>query len=158
MPDVVLAVLIFSPLALTFLLKSNAALGFLTLCASFVLITFASADIKNLTHDLSLKLTGSTINLILLVLPLVLTLLLTRKSFTGPFKLALQSLAALCAGALLALVSIPLLNRSIRANFDNSWGWTNLQKIQTPIIVAGVVLSLLLVWIGKYSHSPKKHK
>src|SRR5438105_2696303 len=152
MPDVILAILVLSPLALTFSLKSNAALAFLTLCASFVLITFASADITDLTKNLSIQIPGSTLSLILLILPLLLTLLLTRKAFSGPVKLFLQSAAALCAGALLALVSIPLLSKSVRTNFDDSWSWANLQKIQTPVIVAGVILSLLLVWISKHPH------
>ena len=158
MADVILAILVFSPLALTILLKSNAALAFLSLCASFVLITFASADIKDLSSNLSLQLTSSSLNLILLIVPVVLTLLLTRKSFSGPIKLTLQSAAALCTGALLALVAVPLLNASTRQNFATSWGWDNLQNIQTTTIVAGVLLSLLLVWAGKLGRPSKKHK
>ena len=158
MPDVILAVLVFIPRALTFLLKSNAALAFLTLCASFVLITFASADIEDLSHNLNLQLTGSTLNLILLAVPLILTLLLTRKAFSGRLKSILQWAAALTTGALLALLAIPLLDASLRNNFAGSWGWNNLQKIQTPIIAAGVILSFLLIWFSKHPHAAKKHK
>ncbi len=157
MVDAVLAVLIFSPLILTFLLKSNAAVSFLTLCGAFVLITFASADIKDLTGKISLEVSSSTVNVIILILPLLLTLLLTRKAVSGGIKLILHLAAAFCTGVLLALVSIPLLNQSLRTNFSNSWGWTNLQKIQTPIIVVGVLLSFLLVWAGGFKHV-KKHK
>jgi hypothetical protein len=157
MTDAVIAVIVLVPLAITFLLKSNAALAYLSLCASFVLITFASADIKDLTKNLSFQLNSSTLNLIILVVPIVLTLLLTRKAFVGSIRLTLHSVVALCAGALLALVSIPLLNLSTRQNFADSWSWINLQKIQTPVIAAGVILSLLLIWASKHPH-PKKHK
>jgi hypothetical protein len=157
MTDAVVAVIVLVPLAITFLLKSNAALAYLSLCASFVLITFASADIKDLTKSLSFQLNASTLNLIILILPVTLTLLLTRKTFSGSIKLVLHSVAALCAGALLALVSIPLLSLSTRQNFADSWGWINLQKIQTPVIAAGVILSLLLIWSAKHPHA-KKHK
>ena len=158
MPDVILAILVFAPLGLTFLLKSNAALAFLALCAGFVLISFSDINIQDLTKNLSFQLTSSTFNLILLIIPYAGTLLLRRKALHGQLKSVLQYLAALCGGVLLALVAIPLLNESARLNFANSWAWDDLQKIQTPVIIAGVVISLSLVWFGK-SHTPsKKHK
>jgi hypothetical protein len=88
--------------------------------------------------------------------PLAATLLLTRKAFKGQVKTFLYIVTALCTGGLLALVSVPLLNASARANFADSWGWENLQKIQVPIIAAGFLLSLLLVWFYKPSSSKKR--
>jgi hypothetical protein len=158
MPDIVLAILVFAPLAITFLLKSNAALAFLALCAGFVLISFASADIGNLTKNLSIQVNSSTLNLLLLIVPFALTLLLTPKAFSGRIRLVLQCVCALCAGGLLALVAIPLLSESVRLNFANSWGWNNLQKLQTPLISGGIALSLVLVWFGKSASHHKKHK
>ena len=158
MPDVVLAILVLAPLAVTLLLKSNAALAFLALCAGFVVISFTNINIQDLTKNLSFQLTSSTFNLILLTAPYVLTLLLRRKAFNGQAKAILQYVAALCGGGLLALVAVPLLNESVRLNFANSWAWNDLQKIQTPLIVAGVVISLGLVWFHKPAHTPKKHK
>lgn len=158
MPDIVLAILILAPLAITFFLKSNAALAFLALCAGFVLITFASADIGNLTKNLSIQVNSSTLNLVLLIAPFALTLLLTPKAFSGQVRKLLQCVCALCAGGLLALIAVPLLSESVRLNFASSWGWINLQKLQTPLIAGGIVLSLLLVWFGKSSHHAKKHK
>ena len=160
MPDVILASLVLVPLLVVFLFKSNAALGFLTLCASFVVISFSNIDIKDLTKNLSFQLTSSTFSLIILIAPFVVTLLLNRKSFSGQLKSVLQYLTAICAGALLALVAIPLLNESARLNFANSWGWDNLQKIQTPIVIAGALLSLFLIWFSKTSApvKSKKHK
>jgi len=158
MPDVILAILVLAPLAVTFLLKSNAALAFLALCASFVIISFSNIDIRDLTKNLSFQLDSSTFNLIILIAPFVLTLLARRKAFHGQVKTLMQYAAALCGGALLALVAIPLLNESTRLNFANNAAWNDLQKIQTPVVIAGTVISLLLVWFGK-SHTPaKKHK
>lgn len=155
MADVILTILVFAPVVITLVLRSNAALSFFTLCASFVLITFASADIKDLTGTLNLQITAGTLNLILLTVPLLLTLLLTRKAFSGRLKQILHGLAAFCTGGLLALVSVPLLNASTRANFASSWGWENLQKIQAPLIAGGFVLSLFLIWFNK---RPKHRK
>ena len=158
MADIILAVLVFAPVALTFFLKSNAALAYLTLCGAFVLITFGNADLKQLTGHLDLSLDSGTLNLILLALPVVLTLLLTRKAFSGQLKMTLHLLTALCAGGLLALVAVPLLNASSRADFVHNWGWNNLQRIQTLVIAAGFVLSLLIIWLGKHSTHSKHRK
>jgi hypothetical protein len=151
MATVILAALVLGPLLLTFLLKSNAALSFLALCA----------DLENLTGQLNFSINSSTLNLVLLILPLVLTLLLTRKSFTKKGGLLLHGLIALCAGALLALVGVPLLSDSVRANFADSNLWTDLQKIQASVVGAGVFLSLVVLWaksLKKTSLKDKKHK
>ncbi len=158
MPDLVLALLVFLPLVITFLLKSNAAVAFLALCGGFVIISFTNIDIQDLTKNLSFQLTSSTFNLILLITPFLLTLLLARKAYSGQLRTVLQCAAALCGGALLAILAIPLLSESARLNFADSAGWDALQKIQTPVIAAGVIVSLVLVWFGKQKHPNKKHK
>ena len=157
MADVILAALIFLPALITYFLKSNAALSFLALCGAFTLITLGSAELKDLTGHLDIRVDSSTLNLVVLMVPLLATLLLTRRAFTGQVKTVLHLATALCAGGLLALVSVPLLNASARTNFADSWGWANLQKIQVPIIAAGFLLSLILVWFNKSRHA-KKHK
>jgi len=156
-PDILLAVLILGPAVITFLLKSNAALSFLALCASFVVISFAGADIADLTKNLSFQINNTTLNIAILVAPLVLTLLLRRKAFSGPVMLALHLATAFCAGVLLALVTVPLLSESARLDFANNSLWNDLQKIQTLVIAAGAGLSLLLIWSGKSTHHGKKH-
>ena len=157
MADVILAALIFSPVLLIFVLKSNAALGYLSLAGAFTLITLGSAELKDLTGHLDVSIDAGTLNLILLIVPLLFTLLLTRKAFAGQVKTILHLAAALCSGVLLALVSVPLLNASARTNFADSWGWENLQKVQVPVVAAGFLLSLFLVWSNKPRHA-KKHK
>ena len=158
MPDVILAILVFAPLATVFLLKCNAALGFLSLCASFVVISFTNIDIKDLTKNLSFQLTSSTFSLIILIVPFVLTLLLNRKAFSGQLKAVFHYATAVCSGALLALVAIPLLGESARLNFANSWAWNDLQKIQTATVIVGAALSLVIIWFSKTNLPAKKHK
>lgn len=156
MPDAILAAIIVFPAIITFFLKSNAGLAYLSLAGAFTLVTLGSAELKDLTGHLDIRVDSSTLTLILLLIPLISTLLLTRKAFAGQIKTALNLATALCSGGLLALISIPLLNASARTDFANSWVWANLQKIQAPTIAAGLLLSLLLTWF----HKPptKKHK
>jgi hypothetical protein len=157
-PNILLAVLIFGPVAITFLLKSNAAQAFFALCAGFTVISYAGADLADLTKNLSFQINNTTLNLVLLVAPLLLTLLLTKKAFSGSIKPLLNYAVALCAGVLLALVAVPLLSESARLNFANNTFWNDLQRIQTPAIAGGAGLSLLLTWFAKSPHHPKKHK
>ncbi|HEX5394826.1 MAG TPA: hypothetical protein VFW52_00495 [Candidatus Saccharimonadales bacterium] len=159
MADAVLAAIILVPLVLAWLLKSNGALAFLALAGSFTLITLGSAELQDLTGHLDIQIDANTLNLAVLGLPLLVTLLLTRKTFSDvkKFKPILHLTAALCAGGLLALVSVPLLNATARTNFADSSGWASLQKIQVPVVAAGLIISLLLIWFQKQPHA-KKHK
>lgn len=156
MADAILAVLVFGPALITYSLKSNAALAFLAVCGSFMLITLAGADLRELTGRLDLQVDSSTLNLALLLLPLLITLLITRKrSSSGQIRSLLQLVTAVCAGGLLALVSVPLVNVTLAPEFADSWGWDKLQNLQTAIIGIGLALSLLLIW---FSHTKRgKH-
>jgi hypothetical protein len=159
MADVILGALVLGPLILTFFLKSNAAMAFLSLCAGFAVISFASTDLENLTGHLDFSINSSALNLVLIGLPLILTLLLVRHAFMGKFGLILHSLIALATGALLAVIAVPLLSDSIRANFADSKLWSDLQNIQAGVIGAGVFLSLCVVWAsGLKHHKPAKKK
>jgi hypothetical protein len=160
MADILLGVLALGPLTITLLLKSNAALSFLSLCAGFVVISFAGTDLENLTGQLNFSINSGTLNLALLALPLLLTLLFTKKSYKDKPALIFHAAIALCAGGLLALVGIPLLSESVRANFAGSEPWSQLQHAQGAVIGAGVFLSLATVWLtsGKKHGGLKKHK
>lgn len=150
MADILLGVMILGPLALTFLIKSNAALGFLVLCAGFVLSISVIGDLKNLLSQLNLSATNSTIGITLLVIPLVLTMLLTRGSAGKGIKFWLQLTAALAAGGLLALSVGPILSGSSQFDITNSSSWTSLQKIQSEVIGIGALVSLILIWFGGF--------
>jgi small-conductance mechanosensitive channel len=160
MADVILAAFVLGPLVLAFLLKSNAALSFLSLCAGFVALSFAGSDLQDLTGQLNFSISSGIVNLVLLILPLLFTLLFTKGKAKSGFSRVINLIIALCAGGLLALSGIPLLNESIRANFADSDPWDKLQSIQAPLIGAGVFLSLVMVWakaLKKTNLKGKKH-
>jgi hypothetical protein len=161
MADAILAAFVLTPIALTFFLKSNAASSFLALCAGFVVISFAGTDLQDLTGQLSFSINSGVLNLVLLILPLLLTLLFTKGKAKDGIGRAIHLAIALCAGGLLALTGIPLLNESVRANFADSDLWSKLQNIQGAVIGAGVFLSLVSVWakaLKKSKLKDKKHK
>lgn len=154
MPDIALAFLIFLPLVITFFLKSNAGLGFLTLCLGFVLTTSVIGDLKHLLSEKNLTVTNETLAIALVLIPFLLTLVLTRKSAGKDFTLGFQLVASLFAGGLLALTIGPLLNSAGQLDITSSAMWPNLVKAQAVIIGIGSFLSLLLVW---FSSGIKKH-
>ena len=147
MTNLLLLILVLGPIALTYFLKSNAALAYLALCAGFVLLSLTTSDLQQLLdHSNIVRVSTDTLGLILLASPPLLTLLLTRRAVHGQSNVLIQLIPALFLGGLLALIGVPLLNESARGNFTGSSLWTDLQKIQSWVIGAGALSSLLLVW------------
>lgn len=158
MQDAVLGALILAPLVLTFLLKSNAATGFLALCAGFVLSTSAVGGLKQLLNQMDLTVTETSLALILVAAPLILTLLLVRSPSREGAMFIMQLMAALAAGGLLALSVGPLVGSSTSIDLEASQTWNHLQNFQAAIIGAGALISFLLVWLSGFQrHRKKKH-
>ncbi len=162
MADALLATLIFLPVVLAYLLKSNAAAAFLALCGGFAVITLSGSDIQHLVGKTKItSLTSNDVDLILLALPLLLTLLLTFRSVVGKRQRLVHIVPALCAGGLLAAVAAPMFSQALSTNFSNSQAWKDIQNIQSYVVGVGLLFSLLLVWTSGFSHSKshgKKHK
>ena len=156
MTDTILLAMIIGPLVVTFLLKNDAALSFLVLCLGFVLSVSVIGDLKQLLIEQNLSVTESTLGLVLLLAPLIITMLLTRKTAGKGFKFYLHLATALACGGLLALSLGPILNTSSYINLYESQIWKNLDKIQSIVIGAGAALSLLLIWSKSVGKSGKK--
>lgn len=160
MANILLAVLILLPAILAFLLKSNAALGFLALCGGFATITLSGSDIEHLVGQTKItSLTSNNVDLALLAVPLLLTLLLSYKYAASKNSRYFSVIPALCAGGLLAIVAAPMFSSALQINVTDSKFWQDLKEIQSYVVAIGFLASLLLVWSGglKHSHS-KKHK
>jgi hypothetical protein len=162
MADVLLAILILLPAALTFFLKSNAALGFLALCGGFAVITLSGSDIQHLIGQTKItSLTSNNIDLALLVVPLLFTLLFTYRSVASKSGRYFSIIPALCAGGLLAIVPAPMFSSALQMNVTDSKFWADLKDLQSYVVVIGLITSLLLIWVGGSRHSrshSKKHK
>lgn len=159
MTDALLATLILLPAVLTFFLKSNAAIGFLALCGGFAAITLSGSDIQHLVGQTKItSLTSNDVDLALLLVPLLLTLLLTFKSVSGKGQPLVQLLPALCAGGLLAVIAAPMLSSSLNIDITGSPFWKDLQNVESYIAAAGLLSSLLLVWAGSFSHARPRGK
>ncbi len=159
MSDALLATLVFLPVVLVFLLKSNGAAGFLALCGGFAVITLSGSDIQHLVGKTKItSLTSNDVDMIFLIAPLLLTLLLTFKAVGGKNQRLFQLIPALCAGGLLAVVAAPMFNDALNINIADSPIWKHLQNIQSYIVAVGLLTSLLLIWASGSRLPAKRHK
>jgi hypothetical protein len=162
MADALLLVLILLPAALTYFLKSDAALAFLALCGGFAATTLSGSDIQHLVGQTKVtSLTSNNVELTLLAVPLLFTLFFTFKAVSGKARRYLSLIPALCAGGLLAVVAGPMFNDVLNASVTDSQFWSKLKDAQSFIVGVGLLASLLLIWSGGFTHGRshgKKHK
>src|ERR1700689_2737537 len=136
MAELILIALLLAPLILTFLLRANAALGFLALCTGFTAATYASGSTQHWLAHLASSgqlLSTNAVNLIMIVVPLALTLLLTRKHVPKQ-RFYLQALPALASGGLLALSTASLLTDWLNIDFGSVGIWNQLEKQEALIV------------------------
>src|SRR5665213_3254811 len=152
MTDAVLAVLILLPLALTYFLKANAGLGFLAVCAGYVIQSLAGSDIQSVLDNAKLNISSADITLLLLLVPLVLTLFFSSRSWSGQSKMIINLIAALATGGLLAVIAVPYLGSLVDLSLSSSKIWPQVQHIRGTLVIAGTVYALLVVWFSKTNH------
>jgi hypothetical protein len=159
-PIVILGILVGLPLILAFVLRVNAGILFLALCAGSVLSEFVASDAIQIVNSIFPKsgdITASVVQLVLILLPAALTILFMRRSMTGT-KTFINILPAAAAGLLTALLVVPVLPGGVRHNITSSQTWTIMQQFQSLIIGAGAFVSLLVLWSTKPKHDKdKKH-
>ena len=107
-PLIVLALVVGMPVLLALVFRVNAIFVFLSICAGYFL-QFALSDDVDLAFATVVRGSDSIVvaRLVLLVLPLLLTLLLVRKS-QGK-SLIFQFVPLIFSGLFLAIIALPLL-------------------------------------------------
>ena len=161
MPLIVIGILIGLPLLLSFVLRVNAGILFLSLCAGSVISEFVSGDAIQLFNSffprINQTISASAIQLVLVLLPAVLTIVFMRRSMSGT-KTFINILPAAASGLLTALLVVPLLTPGTRYNITHTNVWSILEQFQSVIIGAGAFVSLLVLWSTKPKHGKdKKH-
>jgi lysylphosphatidylglycerol synthetase-like protein (DUF2156 family) len=160
---IVLAALALLPVAAIVALRVNGAIAFMSLCLGSVLVTYTASDATDLLTSFSAKhntlTTNQWVQLALLVVPFVLTILFTRGSVKGGKRLT-NVLPAMASGLLFALLLVPLLSANVQRQIDKQSAWTQLSNLQTSVILAGAVFSLvfLLFTHRSHGHEEEGHK
>lgn len=160
---IVLAALALLPAIAIIVLSVNGAIAFMSLCLGSVLISYTSSDVTGVISSFSAKNhvlnTNQWVQLGLLVIPLILAILFTRKSVKGAKKYT-NVLPALSTGLLFALLVTPLLSANLQAQIKHQSVWTQLSNAQTAVVLSGAAFSLLFILIThrtKHDDGDKKH-
>lgn len=159
-PQVVLAAIIAVPVVVLLLLRVNAALVFLSLCLGSVLVQFVAPDTRSFAdlftaHNLSTyHPANNNIQLMLLLLPVVLTTLFMIRTVHGRTRLLLNCLPAFGVGLLGALLIVPLLAPGLQYNILHSPLWTQINRAQDLVVGTSALVCLLFLWLQR----PKRHE
>lgn len=157
-PNVILIALLAAPPILLMVLRVNAALVFLSLCLGSVLVQFVAPDAAVILSSTSAGSHGVPsslmfVDLVLLLLPVVLTTVFMIRSVHGHARLALNFLPAVGASALATLLAVPLMSKGLTGSLTHLVLWHKLEALQTLIISADTLLVLLFLWMQR----PKAH-
>ena len=142
-----------SPLVLTLFLRTNGALAFLSLCAGSVLVKYAGDDVTLIASAL-FRSNGSTdeiARLLLLGVPMIMTLLLFRRT-TQTRHMLLQLLSAAFAGLAALILVQPILNADVQTQVAATSLSINVRSYEGFIFALGVIVSTFTLWVSRSKH------
>ncbi len=145
------------------ILRINASVVFLSLCLGSVLVQYVGSqtnDLLALFAPKAGKVSSSTIQLFLLLVPAVVTAVVTVFSVHGRIKGLINLLPAAAAAALTALLAVPLLPPHLAASFETQRAWHILSNSEAIVVAAGGFMSLLFLWTQRSSfkqHDKRRH-
>lgn len=163
-PDITFALIILTPIAVLLGLRINAVLVFLSLCLGNVLVQFVAQDAdaffslletSNITEKVHT--TNNTLQLLLLLLPVVLTAIFMIRTVRGTSRLLLNVLPALGVGLLGALLVVPLLPPGLSHNIVRSDLWHEVERAQNLIVGASALVCLFVLWLQRPKTGEAKH-
>ncbi|PID31096.1 hypothetical protein CSA80_03105 [Candidatus Saccharibacteria bacterium] len=155
---VLLAGLVFVPPVATLFLRSNGVLVFLGVCLGSVLAMYVAGDASSVISSANRTSPLATMQwtqLTLLIVPVVLTILLSRKKMRGTNSL-LSLAAAMTAGCLLALFAVPYLSAGQQSTIRATELWRQLDNLQTAFVILGAGVTVLYLFVTRWK--PQVHK
>jgi hypothetical protein len=148
-PNIILIAALAIPLAVLTLLRINAAMVFLSLCLGDVLVAHVAQDQDSLISFLTPH-TGSvsaaTIQLIILLLPAVITSVIMLLSVHGKVRVIANILPAAGVAFLGVLLVVPLLTPGLRYSIQGEALWQQLARAQALIIGISAFMSMVFLW------------
>lgn len=147
--DILLAAIVLIPIIVCTVLRINAVMVFLSLCLGNILVTYVASDANSLltlfAPGISNKVT-SFIQLIVLLLPVVLTSVIMMLSINNRGKVIMNILPAVGVGYLSVLLIVPLLPPDIRSSVQSAHLWPEFVKLQSLVVGITAVISLFFLW------------
>lgn len=160
--DIAIYIALGLPALLLVSLRVNASLVFLSLSLGAILVQYVAGQANDLIRMLAphvSPVSTSSMQLLLLLAPAMVTSVVTIFSIHGRLKGAVNILPAVGAAALAVLLGIPLLTPGLRNNLEAQHAWHYLANSQALVIGAGAVVSLCFLWTQRVAlRLPEKDK
>jgi len=147
--DLALILALAVPFAAMVLVRVNAAMVFMSLCLGTVLVEYVAGQADDLFHAFmphAGSVSTTTLSLMLLLAPAVLTSILTLFSVHGGAKFWLNFLPAAAASALAVLLAVPLLPGGLKNSFEAQSAWHIVSSSEALVIGMGGFMSLVFLW------------
>jgi len=137
------------------LMRTNAAVVFLAVCAGSILLAAAGRDTNLLAQSVGtgLEVSGNAIQAMLLLAPGVVSAVLLRKRVPSS-KMLFNVVPAFCAAVVGLTLVYPFLSSSFQSTLIASNGWSMIAQYYELIVVVGIVSSLVTIALT----IPKHHK
>lgn len=159
--DVILLAALAIPVLLFLILRVNAAMVFLSVCLGAVLVDHVAGDADLIVNSFSPttnSLSQTTIELLLLLVPTVLTAVIMAFSVQGRIRVFLNIFPAAASSILLVLLAVPMLPRSLAFNLMTQDVWRILSNAEALVIGAGALVSLFFLWTQRRNfRAQEKH-
>jgi hypothetical protein len=162
--DVTLIAALLIPTAVLVALRINAAMVFLSLCLGYVLVEFVANDTDSLISFLApdaKSVSASSLKLIMLFTPVVLTAIIMLFSIQGRVRVALNALPAIATSVLGFLLAVPLFTPGLQRAIQSQAVWQETHRAQALVVGAGALISLLFLWAqrrnARHAEGHRKH-
>ncbi|HSD56354.1 MAG TPA: hypothetical protein VLA92_04340 [Candidatus Saccharimonadales bacterium] len=151
------------PIALLTVLRINAAMVFLSLCLGYVLVQFVANDTDSLISFMAPdanSLSATTLKLIMLFTPVVLTSVIMLFSIHGNVRAALNILPAAGFAVLALLLAVPLFTPGLRYAIQSQTLWHDVTQAQAMIVGGSAFISLVFLWTQRrgFKGEEKHHR
>lgn len=147
--NIALIVALAIPAIVFVVLRVNASMVFLSLCLGAVLVQYVASEANTMMHLMTAHvspISTSSLQLILLVAPAVVTTVVTVFSVHGRMKNLVNIFPALAASALAMLLAVPLLPPGLRNNLEGQAAWHYLSNAEALVVGVGALVSLVFLW------------
>jgi hypothetical protein len=147
--DLALLIALGVPLLALVVLRTNGAMVFLSLCAGAVLVQYVSPqanDFMNFITPHANAVSNSTVALALLLIPAIVTAVVTLLSLSGRTRVLINILPSVAASMLAVLLAVPLLPKKLADTMQQQQAWHVLSKAEALVVGAGAIISLFFLW------------
>jgi len=145
------------------MLRLNGAMMFLSLCLGAILVQYVGSstnDLMGLISPQAGNISKGTVDLALLLVPAIVTGIVTMFSVHGRLRVLFNILPAVATGSLAVLLAVPLLSPHIAAQLETETLWHYISHAESIIVSSGALVSLLALWTQRRSfkeHDKRKH-